>query len=110
LALEALHRVLSLNRAELTDVERTVLGARFALPGHDHAHMLKEVSGLIRLSNERARQMQNVALTKVRLVMEATFYAATTSSVQIDGSLEDLATKTPGPLGLEVLAAAGCGT
>jgi RNA polymerase sigma factor (sigma-70 family) len=108
-ALEDLHRVLFLNRADLTDVEQTVLGARFALPGHDHVHTLHEVSELVLLSKERVRQVQNVAMAKVRRAMEATFSHVATSPRQIGGGFEDLATTIPGRLGLEVLAAAECG-
>ncbi len=108
LALEDLHRVLFLNGADLTEVERTVLGERFGLAGHDHVHTLHEVSKLVLLSKERVRQVQNVAMAKVRRAMEATFSQATTSPGHIDAGFQDLATTVPGRLGLEVLAAAGC--
>ena len=78
LAIENLQRVLRLNRAGLTDVEQKVLGARYAVAGHDRAHTLKEVSKSIRLSRERIRQIQNGLLVKLRLALERTFSPATT--------------------------------
>lgn len=69
LALEDLHRVLGLNRGGLTDIEQTVLRARFALAGQDHAHTLDEVSRLVRLSSERVRQIQKGALNKLRMAL-----------------------------------------
>ena len=71
LALEDLRRVLLRNRAGLTDVEQTVLGARFGVVGHGRVQTLHEVSGLVRLSRERVRQVQRGALTKLRLAMES---------------------------------------
>jgi RNA polymerase sigma factor (sigma-70 family) len=110
LGLEDLRRVLILNRAGLTDVEQTVLGARFAVVGHDRIHTLREVSGLVRLSGERVRQVQNGALSKLRRAMEVTFSPATRSPGKANGAFEDLTATIPGRLGLGVLAAAECGT
>ena len=72
LALEDLRHVLARNRADLTDVERTVLEARFALAGQDHTHTLWEVSRRLRLSEERVRQVQIGALGKLRQALEPT--------------------------------------
>jgi RNA polymerase sigma factor (sigma-70 family) len=78
LDLEDLRRVLIRNQAGLTDVEKTVLGARFAVVGYDRGHTLQEVSEIVHLSRERVRQVQNRALDKLRLALEDTFSRATT--------------------------------
>ncbi len=95
LALEDLRRVMIRNRAGLTDIEHTVLGARFALNGHDHAHTLREVSGLVRMSAERVRQLQKGALAKLRLAMNLAFSPAATSPGTTNGAFEDLTRTIP---------------
>jgi RNA polymerase primary sigma factor len=110
LALEDLRRVLILNRAGLTNIEQTVLGARFAIVDRDRVHTLKEVSGLVRLSGERVRQVQNGALAKLRRALTVTFSPATESPAKTIGAFEGLTTFIPGRLGPGVLAAAGRGT
>lgn len=109
LALEDLRRVLVLNRAGLTTVEQTVLGARFAVVGHDRVHTLKEVSGIVRLSGERVRQVQNGALTKLRRALTVAFSPATEISAKPIGEFDGLMTIISGRLGLGVPAAAGRG-
>jgi RNA polymerase sigma factor (sigma-70 family) len=76
LALEDLRRVLRLNQAGLTAVERTVLAERFAVTGPDRAHTLAEVGGLVRLSKERVRQVQKGALMKLRHALDLVSSAA----------------------------------
>ena len=110
LALDDLRQALILNHAGLTDIERTVLGARFAVVGHDRVHTLKEVSGLVRLSSERVRQVQNGALTKLRRALERTIYHPTSRSGKTNGAFENLTTTFSGRLGVGVPIAAGCGT
>ena len=110
LALRDLRRELILNRAGLTGVEQTVLGARFALVGRDHVHTLQEVGGLVQLTGEGVRQVQNRALAKLRQALEGTFSPATTSQGRIDGGFENLPAAMPVRAGLEVLTAAECGS
>jgi RNA polymerase primary sigma factor len=82
------HSVLSLrnalerNTADLSDVERKVLSARFALddesvtnPGHARGKTLEEVGSLLGVSKERVRQIQNKALEKLRDVLAPDYYA-----------------------------------
>jgi len=69
LAIEDLRRVLTRNMAELTDVERRVVGARFAVDGHKRVGTLEEVGRMVGLSKERVRQVQNGALAKLRGVL-----------------------------------------
>ena len=109
LALEDLRRVLIHNRAGLTTVERTVVGARFAVVGHGRVHTLKEVSGLVRLSGERVRQVQNGALTKLRRALTATSCPTAASPAMTIGPLHGLTTIIPGRLGLAVPLAARYG-
>jgi len=70
LAIEDLQRVLMANLAELSDVERTVVGARFAVAGNRQVRTLEEVGRLVGLSKERVRQVQNEALSKLRAALE----------------------------------------
>lgn len=70
LAIEDLRRVLARNVAELTPVERAVVAARYAVAGHKQAQTLKQVGALVGLSKERVRQVQIVALTKLRAALE----------------------------------------
>jgi RNA polymerase sigma factor (sigma-70 family) len=72
LDIEDLRRVLTRNRAGLTDIEQTVVAARFALDGYDRVHTLEELSKILSLSKERVRQVQNVAVTKLRRSLEPT--------------------------------------
>jgi RNA polymerase sigma factor (sigma-70 family) len=108
LALKDLRRELILNRAGLTDVEQTVLGARFALVGRDRVHTLQEVGGLVQLTGEGVRQVQNRALAKLRQALEGTVCPGTASSDKIDGGFENLSAAMPARPGLEVLIAAEC--
>lgn len=70
LAIEDLQRVLARNLAELTDVERRVVSARFAVAGRREALTLEEVGRAVGLSKERVRQVQNEALAKLRQALE----------------------------------------
>jgi RNA polymerase sigma factor (sigma-70 family) len=71
LALEDLRRVLRHDRAGLTHAEQTVVGARFTVISKNRALTLQELSVLLNLSKERIRQVQNGALTKLRLALES---------------------------------------
>ncbi len=60
--------------AALTDVERTVIRARFAMEHSDdateRAKTLEQVGDLIGVTKERVRQIQNKALAKLRVALE----------------------------------------
>lgn len=75
-SIETLRDVLLRNRAELTDVERTVVMERFALAGDGRRHTLNEVGRVVGLTNERVRQIQNNALRKLRGALVAEGVAA----------------------------------
>jgi RNA polymerase sigma factor (sigma-70 family) len=69
-ALDELHEVLKRNRAGLSPLERRVLNERFpGGPKADRVRTLAEVGQVVGLTNERVRQIQNAALTKLRAVM-----------------------------------------
>ncbi|HSW46768.1 MAG TPA: sigma-70 family RNA polymerase sigma factor [Phycisphaerae bacterium] len=70
LYVERLRNVLGRNQGELTELETTILSHRFP---SEHASRLtfQEIGDTIGLSKERVRQIQNVALTKLRQVLDA---------------------------------------
>jgi RNA polymerase primary sigma factor len=65
-SVEAVREILSLNRARLTEVERTVVMERFAISSRGRRRTLAEVGKIVGLTNERVRQIQNHALGKIR--------------------------------------------
>lgn len=71
-----LREIINQNLADLNDVERTVIRARFALDAQlngDQPPMpktLEEVGHLIGVTKERVRQIQNRALAKLRAALE----------------------------------------
>lgn len=74
-AAEEVKRIVLENRADLTDVERTVIEHRFGLEsGTDEKPMtLEQVGQIIGVTKERVRQIQNKAMEKIRLQLEANF-------------------------------------
>ncbi len=71
--IETVRDVLMLNRAKLTDVERTVVMERFAMNPAQRRMTLAEVGKMVGLTNERVRQIQGCALSKLRRVMSDDF-------------------------------------
>jgi len=71
-AVEELQRIINENRALLSDVEKTVIEARFSINrGEDTPAMtLEEVGQVIGVTKERVRQIQNKALEKLRTTIE----------------------------------------
>jgi len=69
---EVKHVVLN-NEADLTEVEQTVIHHRFGidLPENQEPLTLEQVGQIIGVTKERVRQIQNKALEKIRLVIEA---------------------------------------
>jgi RNA polymerase primary sigma factor len=68
-SIECLREILSENRANLTEVERTVILERFALGSGDKGRTLADVGRLVGLTNERVRQIQILAMRKIRNAM-----------------------------------------
>jgi RNA polymerase sigma factor (sigma-70 family) len=71
-AVEELQRIIGENRAQLSDVEKRVIQARFAINQGDagQALTLEEVGRVIGVTKERVRQIQNKALEKLRMTIE----------------------------------------
>jgi RNA polymerase sigma factor (sigma-70 family) len=68
---DELKQIVDRNLAELSDVEQTVIRRRFNWQQvEDSPLTLEEVGQIIGVTKERVRQIQNKALTKIRLVME----------------------------------------
>ena len=74
-SLEALREILARNTARLSEVEQTILTERFAVHANGKGSTLAEVGKKVRLTNERVRQVQNLALRKLRVVLVEQFLA-----------------------------------
>jgi RNA polymerase sigma factor (sigma-70 family) len=74
-AAEEVKRIVVENRAELSDVERTVIEHRFGLESGEleKPMTLEQVGQIIGVTKERVRQIQNKAMEKIRLQLEAHF-------------------------------------
>jgi RNA polymerase primary sigma factor len=70
LYVERLHGVLEQNLGELTDLETTILSHRF-LGDRESRLTFQEIGEEVGLSKERVRQIQNVALNKLRVVLDS---------------------------------------
>jgi RNA polymerase primary sigma factor len=68
LYVERLQRVLGDNVGELTDMETRILAQRFPEEAGSRLTFL-EIGSMVGLSKERVRQIQNIALSKLRKVM-----------------------------------------
>jgi RNA polymerase primary sigma factor len=68
---ERLQRILRLDNAELTDVEKTVLARRFPLQTGRPRQTLEEIGRQMRVSKERVRQIQLSAIAKLREAIAA---------------------------------------
>lgn len=65
---ERLNRAIEANSAELTDIEATVIAHRF--PGRGGRCMtFQKIGRAVGLSKERVRQIQNVALKKLKVIL-----------------------------------------
>ncbi len=72
---EEVKRIVMENRADLTSVERTVIEHRFGLETgvSDKPMTLEQVGQIIGVTKERVRQIQNKAMEKIRIELEANF-------------------------------------
>ena len=76
-AAEEVKRIVLENRADLTDVERTVIEHRFGLEsGEERPMTLEQVGQIIGVTKERVRQIQNKAMEKIRMTLETSFLGA----------------------------------
>jgi len=75
-SLDALREILSNNRARLSEVEKTIVMERFAISTRGKGRTLAEVGRLVGLTNERVRQIQNLALDKIRCALSNDYLVA----------------------------------
>ena len=74
-AADEVRRIVMENQADLSDVERTVIEHRFGLEtGQQEKPMtLEQVGQIIGVTKERVRQIQNKAMEKIKIELEANF-------------------------------------
>ena len=81
-------RIVRMNVADLTDVEREVINHRFALehpnPSEAESLTLDQVGKLVGLTKERVRQIQNKALTKLRKALEENYIDSRSSEEEAE--------------------------
>jgi len=72
---EEVKHIVESNEAELTDVERTVIHHRFGINADPESPplTLEQVGQIIGVTKERVRQIQNKAMEKIRVELEANF-------------------------------------
>jgi len=75
-SVESLREILARNSANLTSIEKRIVTERFALSSRGKKRTLSEVGKMVGLTNERVRQIQNLALAKIRGALEDEFLAA----------------------------------
>ncbi len=63
------------NRADLTDIERTIIDYRFGIDEEpmDKPMTLEQIGQIIGVTKERVRQIQNKALDKIRVELESSY-------------------------------------
>lgn len=69
-SLDQLSSVLKRNKARLTSIERTVVSERYALASRNKGKTLAQVGRKVGLTNERVRQIQILAISKLREAMD----------------------------------------
>ncbi len=69
-SLETLREIIKENQARLNKVEQIIVNERFALKKGGKLRTLAEVAKMVGLTDERVRQIQIVALGKIKVVME----------------------------------------
>ena len=74
-AADEVRQIVMDNRADLSDVERTVIEHRFGLEtdGTEKPMTLEQVGQIIGVTKERVRQIQNKAMEKIRAELESKF-------------------------------------
>ncbi len=69
-SIDALRAILAQNRAELTNIEQTVVRKRFPMCSGRRKRPLSEIAKGVGLSKERVRQIQKTAVKKIRSALE----------------------------------------
>lgn len=76
-SLESIREIIDTNLADLTETEKTVVIERFALNSNeDKGRTLAEVGVKVGLTNERVRQIQLAALSKIRIALDKHYLVA----------------------------------
>jgi RNA polymerase sigma factor (sigma-70 family) len=75
-SVDAVREILVKNRARLSGVERTIILERFAIASRGKRRTLAEVGRMVGLTNERVRQIQNLALSKIRAALDEEYLVA----------------------------------
>jgi len=95
-AAEEVKRIVSENRADLSEVERTVIEHRFNLRSTDSSGSepekpmtLEQVGQIIGVTKERVRQIQNKAMEKIRAQLEENFLGTEQEPEHEEGAQED---------------------
>jgi RNA polymerase sigma factor (sigma-70 family) len=88
-AAEEVRRIVVDNRADLSDVERTVIEHRFGLESGEieKPMTLEQVGQIIGVTKERVRQIQNKAMEKIRLQLEAHFLGNKEALAAVEAAL-----------------------
>lgn len=71
LYIERLSRIMDTERAELTDIEKTVLSKRFPTDEDRNRQTLEDIGRKLQISKERVRQIQISAIDKLRDALRA---------------------------------------
>jgi RNA polymerase sigma factor (sigma-70 family) len=103
-AAEEVKRIVLDNRADLTEVERTVIGHRFNLEGKsdDKPMTLEQVGQIIGVTKERVRQIQNKAMEKIKEKLEADFLGVKKDELEGAVGPDGQPIATPGTEGLMI--------
>jgi len=74
-AADEVKRIVMANRADLSDIERTVIDYRFGIESQrtEKPMTLEQIGQIIGVTKERVRQIQNKALEKIKLELEENF-------------------------------------
>ena len=77
-AADEVKRIFMDNRAELSDIERTVIDYRFGIQteAKEKPMTLEQIGQIIGVTKERVRQIQNKALEKIKIELESNFLGA----------------------------------
>jgi len=69
-SVETLREILEKNQARLTELEMTIVNERFAIGRGGKGRTLAEIARIVGLTNERVRQLQIIALSKIRAALD----------------------------------------
>ncbi|MEO1583049.1 MAG: sigma-70 family RNA polymerase sigma factor [Planctomycetota bacterium] len=90
-AASEVREIVTSNRADLTEVERTVIEHRFGLEaGENEKPMtLEQVGQIIGVTKERVRQIQNKAMEKIRKELETNFLGTNQEDAEAEAEAQN---------------------